>query len=55
MKGVEGKPHWLSPEIVQLKYHSKEADIWAFGCFAYELATGAPPFANVENDLEIKI
>ena len=26
-----------------------EVDVWSYGCFAYELATGNPPFANVYN------
>ena len=28
------------------KHHpySKEVDVWAFGCFAWELAEGEPPF-----------
>ena len=39
-----GTAQWVSPEIIQKKPYSKEVDVWAFGIFAYELATGKPPF-----------
>ena len=41
---LRGTANWFSPEIAQRVYYSKEVDIWAYGCFAYELATGNPPF-----------
>ena len=39
-----GTPSWISPEIAQGVTYSKEVDVWAFGCFAWELAEGHPPF-----------
>ena len=39
-----GTPQWISPEIIDGKPYSKEVDIWAYGIFAFELATGLPPF-----------
>lgn len=27
--------------------------MWAFGCFAYELASGQPPFSANENDMDV--
>ena len=27
--------------------------MWAFGCFAYELATGNPPFANIKKRCDL--
>ena len=33
----------MSPEWAKGVSYSKEVDIWAFGCFAYELATGKRP------------
>ena len=35
-----GYNHWLSPEIVNGKIYSREIDVWAFGCFIYELGKG---------------
>lgn len=45
----KGTPNWISPEIAAGISYSKEIDVWSFGCFAYELATGNPPFANIRN------
>ena len=33
-----------APEVVEGGRFTKAADIWAFGCFAYEMVTGARPF-----------
>lgn len=44
-----GTSNWFSPEIAKGVYYSKEVDVWAFGCFAYELATGNPPFVDYQN------
>ena len=41
-----GTRSWVSPEIIQKKPYSKEVDIWSYGIFAYELATGRPPFVS---------
>ena len=41
----------MSPELVNGVSYSKEVDIWAFGCFAFELATGTPPFQHELVDL----
>ena len=32
--------------------YAKEVDVWAFGCFAFELATGEPPFHSHAADME---
>ena len=48
-KTKKGTPNWISPEIAQGIQYSKEVDVWSYGCFAYELATGNPPFANIRN------
>ena len=39
-----GTPHWLAPEVVKGEPYTKEIDVWAFGAFAHELASGMPPF-----------
>lgn len=52
-KTKRGTPNWVSPEIAQGIKYSKEVDIWSFGCFAYELATGSPPFAKVRRRHEL--
>ena len=38
-----GTYHWKSPELfTEGVRYSREVDVWAFGCYAYELATGNP-------------
>ena len=39
----------MAPEIIQNAKYSKEVDIWSLGVFAYELATGDPPFKSKRN------
>lgn len=46
-----GTLNFKSPEIIEGIVYSKEVDIWSFGCFIHELATGKPPFKNLpENE-----
>ena len=40
-------PNWVGPEIANGVKYSKEVDVWEFGCFAYALATGDPPFSHI--------
>ena len=40
----KGTPSWVSPEIAQGHKYSKEVDVWAYGCFAFELLATDPPF-----------
>ena len=47
-----GSYNWCAPEIVNGVMYSKEIDVWAFGAFAHELATGEPPFKDLLNDEE---
>ena len=46
-------PNWVGPEIAQGVKYSKEVDVWEFGCFAYALATGDPPFSQVRRRNEL--
>ena len=48
-----GTPSWVSPEIAKGEMYEKEVDVWAFGCFAYELATGSPPFFGIRKRSEL--
>ena len=40
----KGTPSWVAPEIVKGHRYGKEVDIWALGCFAFELLATDPPF-----------
>lgn len=45
---IIGTPHWMAPEMFskEVTSYGTEVDIWAFGCMAFEIATGSPPFGR---------
>ena len=44
----------MSPEIAEGIIYSKKVDVYNFGCLAYELATGMPPFAaKIQSQYEL--
>ena len=43
-KSIVGTPYYLSPEIIQSKPYSYEADVWSLGVLLYEMCTLKPPF-----------
>ena len=49
-----GTMHWVAPEIMQGLHYSIAVDIYSFGCFAYELATGLPPFSNIQDSKTLR-
>lgn len=44
---------FVSPEIAKGIVYSKEVDVWALGCFAFELATGSSPFHNFGYNFDV--
>ena len=55
-KRPKPSPHYMAPEVLSGGAHSKEADLWSFGCVLYELFTGEQPFfANSFQELVTKI
>ena len=51
-----GTPYYMSPELINSKAYSTDVDIWALGCFLFELITFYPPFlANTMKELSFKI
>ncbi|KAG6808087.1 hypothetical protein H0H92_005423 [Tricholoma furcatifolium] len=46
---------YMAPEILDPEaYNTKETDIYAFGCVAYEVFAGKPPFANLRPHLVVR-
>jgi len=51
-----GSPYYVSPEMWKNKPYNSKSDIWAIGCFLYELVALHPPFqANSLDRLAAKI
>ena len=41
-----GTPEYLAPEIILQKGYDKSVDLWALGCFIYELVNKVTPFQD---------
>ncbi|KAG6916775.1 hypothetical protein DXG01_005357 [Tephrocybe rancida] len=49
-----GTLRWRAPEVLQAKAtNSKESDVYAWGCVAWEIFTGQIPFPEFENDVAV--
>lgn len=44
IKRPKPSPHYMAPEVLSGAPHSKEADLWSFGCILCEMFTGEQPF-----------
>ena len=50
-----GSIPWMAPEAIKhfSDHIGRKSDIWSFGCTVIEMATAAPPWANVGNPYAI--
>ena len=44
-----GTPLYLSPEVLKRQPYDARADIWSLGICCIEMATGMPPYANMNS------
>lgn len=51
-----GTPYYMSPEQLDDNKYNEKSDVWACGCFLYEMCTLSPPFeASNQLSLALKI
>jgi serine/threonine protein kinase len=53
IKGVMGSPCWMAPEVLRDQGYGRKADIWSIGCTLIEMATGQPPWSNLDNHFAV--
>ncbi|MQL72096.1 hypothetical protein Taro_004411 [Colocasia esculenta] len=46
---ISGTPLYMAPEVARGEEQGPAADIWALGCTVIEMATGFPPWRDVED------
>lgn len=48
---ILGTPEFMAPEVLTLEPQSEGSDLWAWGCFVYEIADGSPPYRGKPHEI----
>lgn len=52
-RSTRGTPCFMAPEILLQERYGRGVDIWAIGCTLIEMATGLPPWAEIQDHNKI--
>eukprot|EP01017_Pseudomicrothorax_dubius_P050829 TRINITY_DN9681_c0_g1_i1.p1 TRINITY_DN9681_c0_g1~~TRINITY_DN9681_c0_g1_i1.p1 ORF type:complete len:498 (-),score=111.85 TRINITY_DN9681_c0_g1_i1:232-1725(-) len=50
-QSLRGTAYWMAPEVIRQSGHGRHADIWSVGCTVLEMATGKPPWSEIDNQI----
>lgn len=49
LKGVNGTPSYIAPEVFDGKYDER-CDVWSIGILMYTILSGSPPFEGDDEE-----
>ncbi|XP_028518151.1 mitogen-activated protein kinase kinase kinase 19 [Exaiptasia diaphana] len=48
LNSIKGTPYWMAPEVIKETGAGTKSDIWSIGCTVFEMATGSPPWSEMQ-------
>jgi len=52
---LRGTPVFMPPEVIKEQRYSKKSDIWSIGCTVLQMASGKPPYNELDNHYAVLI
>jgi len=52
---LRGTPVFMPPEVIKEQRYSKKSDVWSIGCTVLQMASGKPPYNELDNHYAVLI